>query len=258
MNLFNLNNKEKETDNQALRQKLETFLHKLSERSTELYQEVLANAQEIADTDQDVYKRNYYQFKSGVIAQFNAIIQKGANTFHTQVIPKAGWSHQIVLSELYNNWHAKVLAQMTGAFENVQERDLEKLYSEAMAEFEENREKFECKQCGAKLKIDKFYFIDTYIQCTFCHTQNNFDPGSKAKGIEIFVYPLAELRCHHLKTVHKKIYKEQGPGAGFQSFEYYAKALTEQMDQILPGLEDQHRDFYNRLIHDYKSYGQSW
>lgn len=258
MGLFNFSNKEKQAENGALQQKLETFLSKLSQRADDLFQEVQANAQEIADTDQDLYKRNYYQFKAGIIAQFNAIIQKGSNTFHTQVAPSAGWDQQMILSELYNTWHTKVLSQMTGVFENIQERDLEKQYAEAMAEYEQIREKFHCKQCGAKLRLKKFYFIDTYIQCEFCLTQNNFDPGSKAKGIEIFVYPLASLRCHHLKEVHKAIVQEKGITAGLPSFERYAKSLIQEMDTILPGLEQQHQDFYNRLIHDYTSYGQSW
>jgi len=258
MGLFNFNSKEKQAESQALAKKLETFLDKLAQRADDLYKEVQATAQEIADTDQDIYKRNYYQFKAGIIAQFTAIVQKGANTFHTQVAPLAGWTEQMTLSALYNSWHAKVLHQMTTLFDSVLERDLEKQYAEAMAEYEQNREKFHCRQCGAKLKLDKFYFIDTYIQCEFCQTQNTFDPGSKAKGIEVFVYPLAELRCHHLKMAHKAIYKEQGADGGLESFRQYAKALVGEMDRILPGLEEQHQDFYNRLIHDYRSYGQSW
>src|SRR3546814_4252100 len=95
-------------------------------------------------------------------------------------------------------WQRHVMGQMTGVFDNIVERDLEREYADTQAEYAAACERAHCKQCGAKLEIQQFYFMSTYIACGFCQTQNTFDPGTKARMMEHLARPLAESRCKPL------------------------------------------------------------
>ncbi|MBZ4192674.1 hypothetical protein [Niabella beijingensis] len=256
MGFFGRTEKDKKEQQQEtpLAQRLQVFLDKLSERAQSLYDEVRATAQEVADADNDPFKRSFLQFKSGILAQFNGILQKGNDTFHTQVTPKAGMMESAVLSVRFNDWHSKVLNLMVTVFDGISERDLEKEYAAAMEAYDHTKDSFQCHQCGSRLEIDRFYFIATYITCPHCRTQNTFDPGTKAKMVELLARPLAEQRCRDLKTVYERIRGERGAGQAFESYQQYTRALIAEMDKILPGLEEQHQNFYNRLISDYRQF----
>src|SRR3546814_9818753 len=111
----------------------------------------------IADADMDPFKRSFAQFKGGIIAQFTAIIQKGSETFSSQIMPKAGFHEMTGLSSLFTTWQRHVMGQMTGVFDNIVERDLEREYADTQAEYAAACERAHCKQCGAKLEIQQFY-----------------------------------------------------------------------------------------------------
>lgn len=239
------------TADTPLTERAQQFFRKLQQRADELAQEATESGQLIADADTDPFKRSFAQFKAGIIAQFTAIIQKGSETFSQQVMPKAGFHEMSGLSSLFTTWQRHVMDQMTGVFDNIVERDLEKEYAETMAEYELASEQASCKQCGGKLEIRQFYFMATYITCRFCQTQNTFDPGSRARMMEILARPLAELRCKALHDQYREERNRVGKKAATPLYEAFVRAMTDEMDRILPGMEEQHENFYKRLMADY-------
>lgn len=242
----------------ALMQRAETYFGKLEARCEEILAEVKESAQLLADADTDPYKRSYLQFKSAIIAQFTSIIQKGSDTFQNQIMSKASSLEMMQVSQLFNDWQSKVVGMMTHAFDDVIERDLEKEYTEMMEEYEAARNAFHCKQCGAKLQLAQFYFTATYLTCEFCQTQNTFDPGSKARMIEHIARPLAESRCKVEYEAYRHRKSEVGQKEATADYEKYVQAMIAQMDSILPGMEEQHRNFYNRLMNDYNNWAVPW
>jgi len=256
MNFFNFNKEKNQatdsTGGTPLTQRLQTFLGKLHARAEEMYAEVQDAAQSVADADSDPFKRSYLQFKAGMIAQFNAIMQKGSGVYQKEVVPKASPMELMALSQLFNDWNISVLNMMTSAFDHVVERDLEREYTEIMEEYERYKDHFHCKQCGGKLEIQTFYFTATYIACPYCRTQNTFDPGTKVRMAEHLARPLAELRCRGSYETYKQQRKLLGAKGAEESYRVYVRALIDEMDNILPGLETQHQNFCNRLLDDYQ------
>lgn len=235
--------------------RLQVFLDKLQAKADELYEEVQDNAQAIADADTDPYKRSFYQFKTGVIGQYQVLLQKGNTTFQTQVLPKTGIFEQTKASLLFSQWHSKVLNQMTTVFEGIQLRDLEKEYQEIIDDYNRVKDNFECKQCKGKLEINQLYYISTYIECPYCKTQNTFNPGTKTRQLELICRDLAEFRHRDLKERHRAERKIKGEGNALQSYIDYMRAVFNEMNKIQPGMEIQNEQFYQRLIKDYERFG---
>ena len=258
MSFFNFNKKNKQTadliSETPLTQRLQTFLDKLHARAEEMHAEVQVSGQSVADADTDPFKRSFLQFKSGMIAQFNAILQKGSTIYQGEVLPKASPMELMTLSQMFNDWHIAVLNMMTSAFDSVVERDLEREYRETMEEYNRYKDRFHCKQCGGKLEIYNFYFTATYIACPYCRTQNTFDPGTKVRMIEHLARPLAEHRCRGRYQTYKQERKLLGAKGAEESYRAYVLALIGEMDNILPGLETQHQNFCNRLLDDYQRF----
>ena len=235
-------------------QRFGVFLDKLMARATEMHDELKASAQSVADADTDPFKRSFLQFKSGMLAQFTAIIQKGNTVYQNEVAPKASTGEFMVISTLFNDWQTKMLGLTSTAFDHVVERDLEKEYAEILGEYERYTHQFQCKQCGSSLDIQTFYFTATYIACPYCRTQNTFDPGTKVRRVEHLARPLAELRCRPLFLQYQEQHKQFGAKQATDAYKTYAQALVREMDGILPGLETQHQNFYNRLLSEYEHF----
>jgi len=235
--------------------RLQVFLARLDEKAQGLYTEAKENAQAIADADPDPFKRSYYQFKMGIQGQFQALLQKANRTYQTQVLPKANMFEQMKLTAMYSEWHTKFMYLMADVFQGVQLRDLEKEYREIMDDYNETKEKFHCAQCGAKLEINQFYYISTYITCPYCQTQNTFHPGTKTRMLELITRDLAEYRHRDLKDTYKGIRKEQGVKAAEQAFRTYMRAVIDEMNVIQPGMEVQNDQFYRRIVEEYICHG---
>uniref|UniRef100_F4CFM9 Uncharacterized protein n=1 Tax=Sphingobacterium sp. (strain 21) TaxID=743722 RepID=F4CFM9_SPHS2 len=267
MNFFNLYKKNKSsttntnTANEVdadtpLVQRLQTFLSKLYQRAEEMHSEIQVSGQRIADADKDPFKRSFLQFKAGTIAQFTAIIQKGSNTYQEEVIPKASTMELVKISQIFNDWHIGVLNMMTSAFDQISERDLEKEYADIMKIYTHYKDHFHCKQCGGKLEISTFYFTATYIACPYCRTQNTFDPGTQVRLVEHLARPLAELRCNELYERYQEHRRAFGTDSAKEKYQLYLQALIDEMNRILPGLNAQHQNFYDRLLSDYERFEQ--
>ena len=238
--------------------RLKVFLGKLEERAEEITREVEESAQIIADADTDPYKRSFLQFKSAIIAQFTQIIQKASSTYQSRVIPAARGMEMLEIAPYYGDWNARMVDRMQKLFNEVLERDLEKEYTDAMEEYKLSINTFHCTQCGAKLDIDKFYFQSTYITCTYCQTQNTFNPGSKARMIEHIVQPLARARYKTLYQLYQEKKAQTSKKLARMEYETYLNALIEEMNSILPGMAEQHQNYRARMLADFENEILPW
>lgn len=260
-NLFNFKTPGTETsktNGSVLIQRAQTYFNKMEQRCEEILHEVKESAQLIADADIDPHKRSYLQFKGAILAQFTSMIQKGSHTYRTQMLPKASTMDMMYLGQLFNKWHSKTMDIMTHAFQDVLERNLEQEYAQIMDEYHRSCAAFHCKQCGAKLEINQFYFTATYLSCDFCQTQNTFDPGTKARSIEHIARPLAESRCKQEYEIYKQSKSSVGQKSARADYEKYVQAMIHQMNIILPGMEQQHQNFHDRLMNDYDNLPIPW
>ncbi|MGO1243968.1 hypothetical protein [Sphingobacterium sp. JB170] len=265
-NIFGFN-KEKKTDRDDKAQPLEStsafsrfqvFLAKLDERAQEIVKDVEESAQIIADADTDPYKRSFLQFKSAILAQFTQIIQKASATYQTKVIPAARGMEMLEIAPFYGDWNARMVDTMQKLFHGVLERDLEKEYAQAMDEYNSAVHTFSCMQCGAKLEIDKFYFQSSYITCTYCQTQNTFNPGTKARMIEHIVQPLARARCRESYQLYKEKKELTSKKDAKKEFHAYLDALIDEMNAILPGMSQQHENYRTRMLADFENEILPW
>jgi len=259
-NLFSSDEQPKEAakDSSDTLERAKLFFEKMEQRAKELVAEVKESGQLIADADQDPYKRSYLQFKSAIIAQFTGMIDKGTQTYHSQILPKANFATMLPLSQLYTAWQTNLLKMMEDSFEGIQERNLEKEYQEIMAGYNQTKDGFQCKQCGADLAINKFYYTATYITCGFCQSQNMFDPGSQARLVEHMAIPLARARSKDQYEQYRQKKEAVGQKAATPEYELYAQAIKKEMDEILPGNEAQNQNFYDRLLKDFHNFHVAW
>jgi len=234
------------------------FFEKMEQRAKDLMQEVKESGQLIADADQDPYKRSYLQFKAAIIAQFTGMIDKGTQTYHSQIMPKANFATMLPLSQLYTTWQTNLLNMMEESFEGIQERNLEKEYQEIMEQYNQARKGFLCKQCGAELEIQQFYYTASYITCGFCQSQNMFDPGSQARLVEHMAIPLARARSKVQYENYRQQKEAVGQKAATPAYEQYAQAILNEMNKILPGNETQNQNFYDRLLKDFHKFHVAW
>ncbi len=74
------------------------------------------------------------------------------------------------------------------------EPDREAEYRRIVAEFEATVGSYRCQQCGATLPVDRLFFIDVFITCPQCQTQNQYSPPASARSLEQIAVPLAMQR----------------------------------------------------------------
>lgn len=126
------------------------------------------------------------------------------------------------------------------------EQDLEGAYQEELAAFERIRHRFCCKQCGGNITIPKMFFIDTYITCPFCQSQNTFSPSTGARMVLHQARSLAEQRTAHLL----KNYEETRPKDP-ALYRQYLRAMFDEWNKIVPDMAGENEKFYERLLSDY-------
>lgn len=239
-------------------QRAQRFFQQLEQRAAEVAEEAKESAQLLADADTDPYKRSYLQFKGAILHQLTAIIQKGSDTYQHKIIPQASSQQMMVLNQIFQHWNQQTLQLMTQLFEQVEERDLEKEYAAIMAEYQDVIEDFTCRQCGADLQIDQFYFTATYLPCPFCQTQNTFDPGTRARQVEHMAQRLAEARCKDAYLIYREKKSTEGQAAARDRYAEYVQAVVAEMNRILPGIEKQHQNYYTRRMSDYDHLPIGW
>jgi RNA polymerase-binding transcription factor DksA len=188
-----------------------TFLGKLEEKMDELGNASVPELKAAMNEDtEDVYNRAYGRMLSGVKGQFENIREKASNVkddkiedFHAQYRDDIEFDNPYRKSldefrtecrERYNVFDKK-FEDWREALDETSVVDMEVEYKKILNDFDKVKDKFSCKQCGAKILIEKIFTRDVYVTCNSCQTQNTFQPSSTARGLEHVAGQLALQRA---------------------------------------------------------------
>lgn len=201
-----------------------SFLDKLEEKMEELCLASIPELKEVLQTDDDIYKRTFNRVFSGVNGQLENIRKKASDTYDEKIIDvyddiNAEVSVLDASHDLLYDFRNKC-AERHNAFEEkydywrnelakTEEQDLEIEYQKVLADFAAIKNKFSCKQCGGNITIEKIFFIETYIACPQCQTQNTFEPSTQARMLQNFARGLAEQRTAHLYQAYQTEYDKE-------------------------------------------------
>lgn len=217
LDIFNRNSSQKSIPNwvselHEIQNRWFVFLEKLEQKIEELGNEGVKALQEIEL--QDYEDQTFYKVKSGIFGQLNNIREKAYNTKEEKIMSAVSFYRDkvsvldenrkyfddfyIACSDRYNKQFEEKLNFWSNKLKNVNNRNYEKEYAEILANYEEIKNSFYCKQCNSPIFIDRIYTISTYLKCPSCQIQNTYEPGSKARSLENIGRALAEQRTKHL------------------------------------------------------------
>ncbi|WP_142687197.1 hypothetical protein [Chitinophaga polysaccharea] len=243
------------------------FLDKLEARMQEMTAAAIPELQRVFREDTDPYKRAHHQMVQGLIGQVNQMRNK-ANEIKDENIISFVYEAESTIPSITSSaglaYHGKLHTfrmaclnrhfifeeKINEAIELLKnaagEQDLEGAYREELAAFERIRDKFSCRQCGGNITIPKMFFIDTYITCPFCQSQNTFSPSTGARMVLHQARSLAEQRTAHLL----RNYEESRP-KNPALYRLYLRAMFDEWNRIVPDMAGENEKFYERLLSDY-------
>lgn len=251
------------------------FLEKLELKMAELCAASIPELKELLQADEDIYKRTFHRVLSGVNGQLENIRQKARDTYEEKIADVyAALSAEVsVLNphhDLLHNFrnacsdrHQEFEEKHThwrDQLDKTQKRDLELDYAQVLADFEAIKNKFNCKQCGGNIAIEKLFFMTVYLPCPHCQTQNTFEPGTQARNLQHFARGLAEQRTAHLYAQYeaaqqreRDLYHERHTLSLRQIHEGDRKVLADIQAQ-LDALENQRQEAIRNAPELYKTY----
>lgn len=203
----------------ALEARWNSFLVKLEGKYDEVLAAIEQEGTAVYQQDTDEFKRAFIRFKSGMDGQLSNICDKASETCDKEIRdtfyeldkgplhPTHGvlyeWRNRCL--ETYSNWENRITAKQKKAWIKVEQLDDPELkYQAILLEYEQIKDKFNCKQCGGSLTLEKIFFISTYVTCPHCQTQNTFEPSRQARMLEHIARDLAERRTAHLLDAYEK------------------------------------------------------
>lgn len=312
--MFNLFTSDKEKEPDWIAQANETkerwfvFLEKLETKMQELCEAAIPELEDSFKNDDDIYKRTHGRLLAGINGQLENIRRKAYDTYDEKIQGfyqtvqgnvSALSPHYNMLfnfrNECSNRYHRQFddkLHYWQEQLKNTGKENLEIKYQALLDEFEAIKNKFNCRQCGAPLHINQIFFINTYITCPHCQSQNSFEPSTQAKQLEHLGRELAEQRTapllqayenelqkerdlyqqkHEtaLSMIHEKDKKrreqtnlltedlerqrQQAIRNAPGLYETYLRAMFDEWNKIVPSLAPQNEKFYQRMLSDFRN-----
>lgn len=243
------------------KERLFLFLDKLESKMEELCTAAIPELKELLANDEDMYKRTFHRVYAGVNGQLSNIRQKASDVYDEKIIDlyetiNAEVSvlnpHHNILSdfrtdcsERYHRKFEEKYQYWLNQLEKTQERDLEIEYQKILTEYNTIKNGFNCKQCGGSITIEKIFFIETYIPCSHCQTQNTFEPSTQARNLQNFARNLAEQRTAHLYEAYQT---ENNKEREFyhQKHELNLSTIHEKDKKTLSGIQEKMNDLENQ------------
>lgn len=285
-----------------IRQRFFVFLDQLEAKLKEFSDAAIPELRKLNNDNEDVYKSAYHRMKAAVMGQLENLRQKAYSVNQEKILgfeyPFSDMDMVRAFNEMrmacYDRYHLfeDRLNQYRTLIDATFSEDLEDQYQRILQEFDTIRKQFNCIKCGAELSIDKIYFTTTYLTCSFCHTQNTFEPSSQAKSLEHLGRSLAEQRTAHLlkasqdanneaqqafQAKHRKeldLAFERNPirrgqletelesitrqyneivDKQVQQYKHYLRSMFDEWNKINPILKEEHERFFQRMLDDYLS-----
>ncbi|MDR3346016.1 MAG: hypothetical protein LBS73_02470 [Campylobacteraceae bacterium] len=211
------------------------FLDKLELKIEDLCEEALPELASQIQNDEAAYNK----ILLGVCGQLQAAHDKAHDTYEQRVIGAYYyWNKTITMQnpefqqlydfrghceKRYREFEEK-LRQSDKNLRNTRSENLETQYKEILEDFEANKGKFLCSQCGCVLPLENIYFISVHIACPSCGTQNTFQPSYLSRKLQFIAKELAEKRAAHLFEIYEKESKKER--------EFYGKMHTMKLSVI--------------------------
>lgn len=316
MGLFNRGNSQEDKEGsvalkgelEALENRLDAFLVKLDERVEILLSGFIAEAPSVMAED-DRFGQAYYRFSSAMKGQAANMREKVQEVRDKQIEPVFcryidtfsvssdahrilyDWRHRC--ARKVDDWEERLQNRVDQAIEEVERKDYEPIFQQMMDTYWQQCKVVNCKQCGAKLDIQQVYYYSAYVACTYCQTQNIFDPGTTARDLEQTARKLAEQRSKHLLDAHelkkneeRELYSQmhelqvtlstqqfltksgpvydqiraleakrvQAEKDAPELLDQYYRSIFDELNKLLPDLNDHHEKFFRSLQANYQQY----
>lgn len=243
------------------------FLDKLEARIHELTTAAIPELQQVFNDDTDTYKRSHFHMLQGLNGQINNMRDKALHVKEESIISFIysteaglpaittaagreyhGYVHHFRMACLdrYNLFDERLNEALEALRNAAGEKDLEGAYRQQLEAFEKIRDRFTCKQCGGNITIPKMFFIDTYITCPFCQSQNTFSPSTGARMVLHNARELAEQRTAALRLAYENS-RPQDPAL----YKIYLRAMFDEWNKIVPDMTEENEKFYQRLLNEH-------
>lgn len=261
------NNPELLAELQSRKERWFVFLDKLEARISELTEAGIPELEEVFKEDKDPFKRSQYHMLQGLMGQINNMRDKAndakeqnisnfiysAEASLPSIITPAGHEYHRYLQDFrmacldrYALFDKRLNAALDKLRNAEGEKDLETAYQQELVAFEKIKDQFCCKQCGGHITLPKMFFIDTYITCPFCQSQNTYSPSTAARMVFHNARALAEQRTADLRAAY-----ENCDPPSLILYEKYLRAMFDEWNKIVPDMAGENEKFYQRLLHDY-------
>jgi hypothetical protein len=282
------------------------FIEKMQQRLNELGEAAIPELEQAFNADKENDTNHYHRIRSGVVGQIRSMRDKAndfyeekINDFYIDYISKTQHSNPARewLDDFRTNNHnllnefETICDKWVDKAEATEIENPEEKYQNILNTYQGIKEKFKCSQCGSKIKIEKIYFISTYLPCGHCQTQNTFDPGSTIKELEWVTRSLAEARTKHIldASVHanekeRELYaqihelkldanfeKDGGKKAAMEAkkklleeqrqqcikdapelYKKYLRAMFDEWHRLMPDMKEQNERVYDGMLQNYK------
>lgn len=282
------------------------FLDKMETKAKDFCKEVIPELKELYGEGGE-YLEQYDRVKSGVKGQLENIRKKVYDTYEEKIIAffytledsidifssnrKTANDIKQRCQQGYRDFN-DTLSTLNQSIDAVEEaRNLENEYQAILNEYEQIKNKFTCTQCGGNITIEKIFFITAHITCPYCRTQNTFEPGTQARGLEFLARQLAEQRTkhlldayilndsmadaasHQLRNLRSDIRFEENISAKNQMmqqaealekdivernknaqvlYENYLRKMFDEWNAIVPDMLSHNEGIYNRMLQDFR------
>lgn len=191
----------------ALQQRWLTFLKDTETEADQLLAAAWPELEQLLNSD-----LNVHDSLVGLLAgKINNLLNKAEQISNEQIFSTYIFTDDVCnafedkwRTECLNRWIAfrhKLTKQSDALYDHRNEKiDLDRMYSELVAEFESLQNTLTCTQCGSPLRIDKMFFLPTYVNCPACNTQNTFYPSPKVN----YFRSIIDIRVAAWPTLHPK------------------------------------------------------
>lgn len=195
------------------------FLDKIEVRMQELTDAAIPELTEMRNNTKESFKMDFHRMKSGIDGQMENIRKKVYDVHDDKILDlyheiKHNYSPKDKERDLldtfrtncrnrYNIFEEKYQV-CSNAINATDYEDYEIAYQKVLDEYAAIKDKFNCKQCGSPISIEKIFFINVHLNCTSCQTQNTFEPSTQAKMLQHFAQDLARQRAADLYEKYQK------------------------------------------------------
>jgi len=209
---------------QENQQRFFVFLDKLEFKIQELTAAAVPELSQMRNSTEESFKMDFHRMKSGIDGQLENIRKRAYEVHDEKVLDlfneiKAAYAPQGSDQSLLNQFRTDCRSRYNlfeerfqnckAAIDATDFEDYEIAYQKIVTEYATIKDKFQCKQCGSPIAIEKLFFINVHLNCDACQTQNTFEPSTQARMLQHFAQDLAHQRAADWYSRFQKEYDKE-------------------------------------------------